>query len=71
VQDRYPTDWANWSCSVPFNHPDYQQRYIVEALQPVAPDVAERKVVEQLNSTADVIEKFVIPLFAKVEQQHA
>ena len=68
VRDGNPTDWPVWLCSLPFNDPDYQKRYVVEYLQPVAQDVAERKVAEQLKSTADVIEKFVLPLFAEVEK---
>ena len=71
VPPEFPADWPVWACSVPFDHPEYMNRYAIESTQPVTSDVAGRKVAEQLNSTADVIDSFILPWFAKVEQQHS
>lgn len=65
------TDWPVWTCSVPYDHPEYLKRYVIESIQPVAPDIAERKVVEQLNATSDVIENFILPWFSRIEEQHS
>ncbi len=67
----YPTDWPVWTCSVPFNHPEYLTRYSAEMLQPIDSDFAKRKVAEQLQSTADMIKEFVLPLFTEVERYAA
>ncbi|MBC3920145.1 hypothetical protein H8L32_21955 [Undibacterium sp. CY18W] len=66
-----PTDWAVWACSVPTTHPDYMVRYVVEYSQPIVEEVAEHRVAEQLKSTADVLDKVVLPFFDEVERRVA
>lgn len=64
-----PADWPVWQCSLPYNHPDFQTQYVAEYIQPVDPHAAERAVEQQLESTAAVIEKYVLPLFAELEKR--
>lgn len=69
VPEGDPADWPVWQCSLPYNHPDFQSRYVAEYCQPVDPEVAERTVARQLGSTAEVIEKYVLPLFDDLEKR--
>ncbi len=54
---------------LPYNHPNFQTQCTLEYLQPVEVGVASRAVAEQLESTAAVIEQYVLPLFAELEQR--
>lgn len=62
------SDWSLWSCSVPFDHPEFKQRFMAEYPLPVDPLEAAAKVVQQLAETAKAIRSHVLPLFEGIEK---